>query len=316
MNLHARHARRTIVSLVAAAGTFLGASLASAQTVWPTTFTYQGQVSHNGELVNGQVDVQIQLWDAATGGNKIGARQNTTVTCADGLFTVEFDPSDDSAFATDKTRWIEVSLRYPDGGTGLETLPRQKITGAPHSLSTRGIVVDKAGSATFIKHITLGGDLFASGWVRCKALQITGGSDIAEPYTVAPAGEIIAAPGMVVAIDPDNFGALRVASGPYDRTVAGIISGANGINPGLTLTQSGTVADGDMPVATVGRVWCWCDADASGPIQAGDLLTTSPTPGHAMRVTDHARSQGAVIGKAMSNLEGGRGMVLVLVGLQ
>jgi hypothetical protein len=266
--------------------------------------------------VTGQVELELQLWDSAAGGQKVGANRLYNVAAADGLFTVEFDPQDESSFADGNTRWLEVRVRYPDGGAGWETLPRQKLTAAPYSLATRGIQMTKEGSATFIKNISLGGDLVAQGWVKCKVLQITGGSDIAEPYTIAPAGELAAAPGMVVTIDPENIGQLRVAAGEYDRTVAGIISGANGVNPGITLTQAGTVADGELPVATVGRVWCWCDADGAGPIQAGDLLTTSATPGHAMKVADHARSQGAVIGKAMSGLESGRGMVLVLVGLQ
>ena len=98
--------------------------------------------------------------------------------------------------------------------------------------------------------------------------------------------------------------------------MAGIISGANGVIPGLTLTQEGTVSDGTMPVASVVRVRCWADADTGGPINAGDLLTSSATPGHAMKVTQRDRSQGAVIGKAMSSLSTGRGMVLVLVSLQ
>jgi hypothetical protein len=58
-------------------------------------------------------------------------------------------------------------------------------------------------------------------------------------------------------------------------------------------------------------------ADASnGPIEPGDLLTTSSAPGQAMKVTDHARAQGAILGKAMTGLSEGNGMVLVLVALQ
>ena len=58
-------------------------------------------------------------------------------------------------------------------------------------------------------------------------------------------------------------------------------------------------------------------ADTSnGPIMPGDLLTTSSVPGHAMKVTDHVQAQGAILGKAMSGLEKGDGMVLVLVSLQ
>jgi hypothetical protein len=58
-------------------------------------------------------------------------------------------------------------------------------------------------------------------------------------------------------------------------------------------------------------------ADASnGAIEPGDLLTSSSIPGHAMKVTDHAKAQGAILGKAMTGLSEGKGMVLVLVTLQ
>ena len=67
-----------------------------------------------------------------------------------------------------------------------------------------------------------------------------------------------------------------------------------------------------MPVALSGRVWVYCDATRN-PIQPGDLLTTSATPGHAMKVTNHTKAQGAIIGKAMTRLKSGRGLVLVLV---
>jgi hypothetical protein len=48
----------------------------------------------------------------------------------------------------------------------------------------------------------------------------------------------------------------------------------------------------------------------------GGLLTTSDTHGHTMKVTDHAKAQGAIIDKAMSSLTEGKGVVLVLVALQ
>jgi hypothetical protein len=155
-----------------------------------------------------------------------------------------------------------------------------------------------------------------NGTTRTQVLQITGGSDVAEPYEIAPAGEVVASAGMVVTIDPQKLGQLRVSSKANDPTVAGIISGANGINPGLMLTQRASVADGSLPVATVGRVWCWVDADAGGAVAPGDLLTTAGTPGHAMKVHDRANANGAIIGKAMSALESGKGLVLVLVSLQ
>jgi len=84
----------------------------------------------------------------------------------------------------------------------------------------------------------------------------------------------------------------------------------------MLMGQAGTKADGKHPVALSGRVYCWADADAGGSIEPGDLITTSNAPGHGMKVVDHAKASGAIIGKAMSALEHGRGLVLVLVSLQ
>jgi hypothetical protein len=78
---------------------------------------------------------------------------------------------------------------------------------------------------------------------------------------------------------------------------------------------SGSAVDGDTPVAMTGRVYAKCTAE-DGPIRPGDLLTTSSTPGMAMHATDSVRRSGAIIGKAMTALESGRGLVLVLVSLQ
>ena len=155
-------------------------------------------------------------------------------------------------------------------------------------------------------------NIYESGTVGVKVLQITGGSDLAEPFEIL--GAEAAKPGMVVAIDAEHPGQLRLAAQPYDRAVAGCVSGANGIKPGLIMHQEGTVAEDALPVALSGRVYCWADT-SNGPIRPGDLLTTSGTPGHAMKVTDYARAEGAAIGKAMSSLDEGQGPVLVLVSL-
>jgi hypothetical protein len=79
--------------------------------------------------------------------------------------------------------------------------------------------------------------------------------------------------------------------------------------------QRGTLADGKHPVALTGRVYCLVDA-RRGAILPGDLITTSETPGHGMKVAEHTRAQGAIIGKAMTPLPDGKGLVLVLVSLQ
>jgi hypothetical protein len=62
------------------------------------------------------------------------------------------------------------------------------------------------------------------------------------------------------------------------------------------------------PVALAGRVPVEASA-VNGPIRAGDLLTTSATPGVAMRAT----RPGPVIGMALDGLRAGRGRVVVFV---
>jgi hypothetical protein len=144
-----------------------------------------------------------------------------------------------------------------------------------------------------------------------KVLEITGGADIAEPF---PLSQNDLPAGSVVVIDEDHPGQLKLSCQAYDTRVAGVISGANGIHPGISLCQNG-VLDCGQKVALSGRVYVRADA-AGGPIKPGDLLTTSATPGHAMKVTDHPQAQGAILGKAMGALREGRGLVLVLVTLQ
>jgi hypothetical protein len=153
-----------------------------------------------------------------------------------------------------------------------------------------------------------------------RALEIEG-ADLAERFTVRSASsgpaENAAAiqPGFVVAIDPENPGELVVSTRAYDARVAGVISGAGGMDVGILLGRDIAVGRDRQPVAMTGRVYCWADT-SGGPITPGDLLTTSSRAGHAMKVADHGRAQGAILGKAMTPLERNSGLVLVLVALQ
>ena len=153
--------------------------------------------------------------------------------------------------------------------------------------------------------------LHVIGTTRTSVLTITGGADIAEPF---PMKEDAIEKGSVVVIDEEHPGRLKRSVSAYDSRVAGIISGANGINAGIALHQEGAL-EGGQNVALSGRVYVQADA-STGAIRPGDMLTTSDMPGHAMKVRDHMRAQGAVIGKAMTALDEGTGYVLVLVTLQ
>jgi hypothetical protein len=173
---------------------------------------------------------------------------------------------------------------------------------------------NNAGQATIVldAEFNAGGD----GRITTEVLQITGGSDLSEQFDIqASRNKTMPQAGYVVSIDAENPGELAVSSHAYDRTVAGVISGAGDVQPGMLMGQQGTAADGQFPVALTGRVYVWVDA-SYGAVNPGDLLTTSNTAGHAMKVTDYDQAQGTILGKAMTSLESGRGLVLVLVTLQ
>jgi hypothetical protein len=155
-------------------------------------------------------------------------------------------------------------------------------------------------------------ELEVNGRTTTKELQIMGGADLAEPFEISDAEEIPA--GAVVVIDEQTPGQLKLSRRAYDKRVAGVVSGAGGIKSGLVLSQKGTLDQG-VNVALSGRVYALANC-LNGPIRPGDMLTTSDTPGYVMKATDPERSYGAVIGKAMSSLQSGEGLILVLVTLQ
>jgi len=136
------------------------------------------------------------------------------------------------------------------------------------------------------------------------------GADCAEEFDVAESEKICA--GTVLVIGDESK--LRPCRQPYDKKVVGVVSGGNGSNPGIILGRN-TARNRRLPVALNGKVFCKVDADYS-PIEVGDLLTTSPTAGHAMKASDSSRAFGAVIGKALGTLRQSKGMIPILVGLQ
>jgi len=224
-----------------------------------------------------------------------------------------------------------VGLRQDAGGSWLTNVPNIGGFG-----NTAGGLLTMAGSAGVVlaygdgaaRGLTLNplGDvgigtetpqarLDVDGVTRTTSLEITGGADLAERFEIMPDEAGSVRPGMVVCIDPANPGRLRPCRRRFDRQVVGVVSGAGDINSGMILGQAGSAADGVHPVALTGRVYCLAEAE-SGAIEPGDFLTTSSVPGHAMRVNKVSKAQGAIIGKALTGLTGGRGLVLVLVSLQ
>jgi hypothetical protein len=164
------------------------------------------------------------------------------------------------------------------------------------------------------------GDIYAKGYLYCyQDVHVVGdlllmnasSGDIAEDFDLEddPGN---AEPGTVLVIHQN--GRLSACSEPYDTRVAGVVSGAGDLRPAIVLQRLPERIN-RSPLALVGKALCKVDATFGG-VAAGDLLTTSATPGHAMKAADHTKAFGAILGKALRSLDTGRGLVPILVSLR
>jgi hypothetical protein len=136
--------------------------------------------------------------------------------------------------------------------------------------------------------------------------------DLAENFTSMTTLE----PGDVVCLDPGSDNVVRAAR-PNDTLALGVVSTKPGFLLNAAIEEPKPNA---VPVILSGR--CPCKVvDENGPIRRGDLLTSSSTPGHAMKakpITVEGREfvqPGTIIGKALGTLESGRGAIDIFAAL-
>jgi len=145
----------------------------------------------------------------------------------------------------------------------------------------------------------------------------TSAHDLAENYL----SDADLAPGDVVCLDRSRNRIVH-SERPNDELLIGVIS----TEPGFLLNSMHAEEDSvpgmlPYPVALCGRVPCKV-TDENGPIIRGDLLTTSSTPGHAMKATPvtvggvEVHRPGTIIGKALEPHRSGRAMIEVFVALR
>jgi hypothetical protein len=173
------------------------------------------------------------------------------------------------------------------------------VWGQSHNLQAAGVSGHNPGGLAgyFDGNVVVTGDLLLAG------------ADYAESFASNEPARI--APGSVVVLDDD--GGVELCEQAYDGRVAGVVSGAGTFRPGVVL-DSGRDPARSVPLALMGKVFCRVDG-STDPIRVGDLLTSSPVPGHAMRASDRYRAIGAVVGKALAPCDG-LGEIPILVALQ
>ncbi|MGC2576086.1 MAG: hypothetical protein WA376_00745 [Terrimicrobiaceae bacterium] len=154
------------------------------------------------------------------------------------------------------------------------------------------------------------GNVWVSGELGVGKDIILANADCAEDFDIADAPSI--EPGTVMVLGDDE--SLHRSCRPYDKRVAGVVSGAGNYKPGIVLDKQQAQSN-RKPIALLGKVYCKVDA-SHAPIEVGDMLTTSDTPGHAMKATDLLKAFGAVVGKALRPLKEGQRLIPILVALQ
>jgi hypothetical protein len=157
------------------------------------------------------------------------------------------------------------------------------------------------GTTTPTQKLEVNGDLNVSGTGNIYYQgNLTGyGADVAEYI----AGSDVEA-GDVVILSPDQDKAVARSAVAYDTRVAGIVS----TRPSHIMGAG----EGNVLLALAGRVPVKV-TNETGPIRRGDLLTTSSTPGHAMRCADRTACSGAIVGKAMEPFDKPEGTITALV---
>ena len=208
---------------------------------------------------------------------------------------------------------------YLDGKNGNLTLGGGGSDGDITILSPSGkSAIAMSGSSGMITAGGEGvnGDIIIKNSNDVETIKITGSNgdieflnaDVAEEFEVHAAHVDAAPPGTVMVLE--DSGRLMPCREPYDPRVVGIVAGAGRFRPGIVLDKNG--GSNRCAIALMGKTYCCVDADA-GPIRVGDMLTTSPRNGHAMRVSDRQQAFGTVIGKALEPLPEGVGLIPVLV---
>jgi len=147
------------------------------------------------------------------------------------------------------------------------------------------------------------GDVEVTGDVRMT------NADCAEDFDASSVSA--AGPGSVMVLGED--GVLVPCGDAYDKRVVGVVSGAGGYRPAIALDRRSSMGH-RVPIGLLGKVYCKVDAKY-GQIEVGDLLTTSPTLGHAMKA-DGPQAFGSVLGKALQPLCAGQGLIPILIALQ
>ncbi len=197
---------------------------------------------------------------------------------------------DAAGFSAGDVGTCDIVIASNDPDTPLVTVPL-----------TMNVALAPPGTAAVFR-VTSAGEVLGDGAFYGTAFQ-AGAADVAEWASVSGLAE----PGTVLELDPEHPGAYRPSQGACSMFVGGVVSSRPGMVLGGTELTEGKALlalSGIVPVKVTNE---------GGPIQPGDLLVSSSTPGSAMRWASAEPCPCALIGKALEPFDGERGVISVLL---
>ncbi len=142
--------RRKLIKYAISAFVLIGTAAFPSVFAQTSAFNFQGRLNDGTDPANGHYDLQFKLYDASTGGNRIGPIVNRLdQLLVNGVFstTLFFGPS---AFRINENRFIEISVR-PAGSPNAYVIlgARQQVSSVPYAIhADLADFADNANNAT------------------------------------------------------------------------------------------------------------------------------------------------------------------------
>jgi len=176
--------RKLLACLALVSGLLGGLNLASAQG---TAFTYQGNLTDNGNPAGGNYDLTFSLFTAGSGGSQVGVTlTNAAVGVTNGLFTTTLDFG--SGVFEGGALWVQIGVRTNGNGVFNALNPRQPVTPTPYAITAGDVSSGNTNIARLYTPDTSqpasGVPVVTSGFVTAATVT-SGGSGYNTPPTVA-----------------------------------------------------------------------------------------------------------------------------------
>ena len=248
-----------------------------------TATTLQTARNINGTSFNGSADITVTANAATLTGvtlnSTVLASSLTSVGTLAALTVTATITGSVSGSAATVTGAAQTAI------TSVGTLTALTVSGAlssgAHTITGSGVTAIINGGTTGVGNIGATGATFNTAFLKATTAQY---ADLAEKYT----SDKKYVPGTVVVFGGNKE--ITISTISHDTAVAGVIS----TEPAYLMNSE---LDG-LPVALQGRVPC----RVQGPVNKGELVVTSDTPGVAQRLDRQQYFPGCVIGKALEEI--------------